>query len=207
MIGQRRGRGRVFMVRVALLAAGLMVMPAWASLWPGSAAPGFTLTMALAGKTSSFSLARALQRGPVVLYFYPAAFTPGCSIEAHEFAEAIDQFKAEGATVIGASGDDLATIRRFSRAGCQGRFGVLSDPGLKVAASYDALDPFVDNRADRVSYVITPDHQIYFALASTNPMAHISATLQALKRWRAEQQKDPRKELPRDSQKKAIAMP
>lgn len=169
----------------------MLAVPAGASLWPGSTAPDFTLTMALAGQTSSFSLDEALKRGPVVLYFYPAAFTPGCSIEAHEFAEAIDDFKAVSTTVIGASGDDLATIKRFSKAGCQGRFGVLSDAGLKVASSYDALNPFVDNHADRVSYVITPDHRVYFALASMNPMAHISATLQAVKRWRAEQQQSP----------------
>ncbi len=183
--------GRGGMTRAGMLLAGLCLLAssAQAALWPGSLAPDFTLTMALAGKTSSFALDKALKRGPVVLYFYPAAFTPGCSIEAHEFAEAIDQFKAVGATVVGASGDDLATIRRFSRAGCQGRFGVLSDAGLKVAASYDALNPFVDHHADRVSYVITPDHRVYFALASLNPMAHISATLQALKRWQAEEKK------------------
>lgn len=204
--------------RAGLVAVGIMAAPAWASLWPGSAAPDFTLTMALAGKTSTFSLGKALQNGPVVLYFYPAAFTPGCSIEAHEFAEAIDAFKAEGATVVGASGDNLKTLKRFSKAGCQGRFGVLSDAGLKVATQYDALDPFADSRAERVSYVITPDHRVYFTLASANPMAHISATLQAVKRWRAEQKapvretpkeapKEPPKDPPSLLRKKVIAMP
>lgn len=201
-------------LRAGLMAVGIMAAPAWAALWPGSAAPDFSLPMALAGKVSTFSLARALQNGPVVLYFYPAAFTPGCSIEAHEFAEAMDLFKAEGATVVGASGDTLEVLRRFSKAGCQGRFGVLSDAGLKVAAQYDALDPFADSHAERVSYVITPDHQVYFVLASTNPMAHVSATLKAVKRWRAEQ-KAPAKEAPKEPpkdppgllRKKVIAMP
>ncbi len=188
MIGTRINPGRMqAAARSFAMAACLLATPAGAALWPGSSAPDFTLTMALAGKASSFSLDQALKRGPVVLYFYPAAFTPGCSIEAHEFAEAIDDFKAVNTTVVGASGDDLATIKRFSKAGCQGRFGVLSDTGLKVASSYDALNPFIDNHADRVSYVITPDRRVYFALSSMNPMAHISATLQAVRRWRAEQ--------------------
>lgn len=176
----------------ALAMFALSAMPARAALWPGSPAPDFTLTMALAGKVSSFSLDKALRKGPVVLYFYPAAFTPGCSLEAHEFAESMDLFRMAGATVIGASGDDLATVKRFSKAGCQGRFGVLSDPGLKVAESYDALNPFLDNHADRVSYVITPDRRVYFSLASMNPLAHISATLQAVRDWRAEQVKQPK---------------
>lgn len=163
-----------------------LALPARAALWPGSQAPDFTLAMAVNGRSSSFTLSQALKRGPVVLYFYPAAFTPGCSIEAHEFAESIDEFKREGATVIGASGDDLATLRRFSKAGCQGRFGVLADNGLKVAASYDALNPYADQHADRVSYVITPDGRVYSALSTMNPMAHISASLAALRRWQAE---------------------
>jgi len=91
---------------------------AQAELKVGEQAPDFTAQAALAGQVSSFSLAQALKSGPVVLYFYPAAFTTGCTIEAHLFAEAIDKYKALGATVIGVSNDQLDTLKQFSLSAC-----------------------------------------------------------------------------------------
>src|SRR5580704_568215 len=91
----------------ALLALMLITLPAEAALNPGAAAPDFTTQASLGGKEFSFSLADALKQGPVVLYFYPAAFTPGCTVEAHDFAEATEKFHALGATVIGVSHDPI----------------------------------------------------------------------------------------------------
>jgi len=102
-----------------ILAATLLAVPALAALKPGDAAPDFTAPASLGGKQFSFSLSDALKKGPVVLYFYPAAFTPGCTLEAHEFAEAIDKYAALGATVIGVSADDIDTLDRFSVSECR----------------------------------------------------------------------------------------
>src|SRR5690349_3264827 len=96
--------------RLAALAALLLPALACAALSAGSKAPPFTAQATLAGKTFSFSLAESLKKGPVVLYFYPAAFTPGCTVEAHLFAESMEKFQALGATVIGMSGDDLEKL-------------------------------------------------------------------------------------------------
>src|ERR1700712_4176035 len=85
-----------------------------AALKPGSKAPEFSAQASLGGVVSTFDLDQMLKQGPVVLYFYPAAFTKGCTIEAHLFAEAIDKYKALGATVIGVSGDNIATLDKFS---------------------------------------------------------------------------------------------
>src|SRR5262245_9546499 len=93
-----------------------------AALKPGDSAPDFSTQASLAGKAFDFSLASALKKGPVVLYFYPAAFTPGCTVEAHEFAEATAQFKALGATVIGVSHDDIAKLNKFSVSECRNKF-------------------------------------------------------------------------------------
>ena len=100
-----------------LMAFGLgcvLASPLYAALKPGDRAPDFTTQATLAGKPFTFSLAESLKAGPVVLYFYPAAFTHGCTIEAHEFAEATDKFKALGATVIGVSHDPIDTLNKFS---------------------------------------------------------------------------------------------
>src|ERR1700683_1353091 len=104
---------------------------AWAMLQPGASAPDFTTQATLAGKPFQFALASALKKGPVVLYFYPAAFTTGCTIEAHEFADAIDQYKALGATVIGVSHDPLDKLQKFSVSDCRSKFAVAADTNQK----------------------------------------------------------------------------
>jgi peroxiredoxin Q/BCP len=174
------------MKKLCLLAIALttaVAMPVLASLKPGADAPVFTADASLAGKPFKFSLAEALKKGPVVLYFYPAAFTSGCNVEAHKFAEATEQFKALGAQVIGVSKDDLDTLHKFSVSECGGKFAVAADPGLKVAKSYDATLFVMPGHADRTSYVITPDGKILYAYSALNPNDHVANTLQALKTW------------------------
>src|SRR3954469_15986932 len=127
------------MIRAALtLPLLISAAPALAALTPGAVAPDFSTQGALAGKPFAFSLKQALKKGPVVLYFYPKAFTSGCTIEAHEFAEAAATFKEAGATLIGMSGDDIGTLHKFSTQECSSKFPVASDPDLKVIRAYDA---------------------------------------------------------------------
>ena len=104
----------------------------------GSTAPKFTAKASLAGNEFDFSLKKALAKGPVVLYFYPAAYTGGCDLEAHTFAELKDKFTAAGATIIGVSADDIQRLKSFSSSPdyCAGKFAVASDPGGKIAAKY-----------------------------------------------------------------------
>src|SRR5271155_2267030 len=131
------------MKRVIALALGTYVMsaPLYAALPEGVQAPDFTTDATLAGKPFKFSLAAALKTGPVVLYFYPAAFTPGCTVEAHEFAEATDKFAALGATVIGVSHDPIDKLNKFSVSECRNKFAVASDADGSVMKEYDAVLP------------------------------------------------------------------
>jgi peroxiredoxin len=119
----------------------------------------------------------------VVLYFFPAAFSVGCSIEAHEFAEATPQFEALGATVIGVSGDDIDTLGKFSVQACQGKFSVASDSTLSVAKSYDAVLTLKPEFANRVSYVIAPNGSVVYHYQSLKPSRHVEKTLAALRDW------------------------
>ena len=162
----------------ALCALGLPT-PALAELETGETAPVFTTKAAMAGKEFGFSLANALKQGPVVLYFYPKAFTSGCTLEANAFAEAMPQFKAQGASVIGMSNDDIETLKRFSREECRDAFpvGVAS---FDVREDYDAGSedrPY----ASRTSYVIAPDGTIATVYSSGDYRQHVSRTLAAVK--------------------------
>ncbi len=161
-------------------------LDAAAVLKAGDKAPEFSTQASLGGKTFSYSLADALKRGPVVLYFYPAAFTKGCTIEAHEFADAVDEYKRYGATVIGVSHDDIATLTRFSVSECRSKFPVAADESGRIIESYDAALPLVTERANRVSYVIAPDGRIVYEYTSLSPDEHVKNTLAAVKRWAAE---------------------
>src|SRR5579871_3248936 len=140
--------------------AAAFCMPASAALQEGAKAPDFTAQASLGGKEYTFSLASALKKGPVVLYFYPAAFTKGCTIEAHDFAAAIDRYKKLNATVIGVSHDTIGTLNRFSVSECRSKFPVVADPKLKVAKAYDAVLPEDTSYANRTSYVIAPTGKI-----------------------------------------------
>ncbi|WP_321794503.1 peroxiredoxin [Caballeronia sp. J97] len=160
-------------------------LTAGATLKPGDAAPDFTAQASLGGNVYDYSLADALKKGPVVLYFYPAAFTKGCTIEAHEFAEAVDQYKAEGATVIGVSHDNIDTLKKFSVSECRSKFPVAADADSKIIRSYDASMPMKSTMANRVSYVIAPDGRVIYEYTSLSPDQHVANTLQALRDWNA----------------------
>ena len=162
-------------------------MPAKAALDVGDAAPDFTAQAALAGKTYRYSLAESLAKGPVVLYFFPAAFSEGCSLEAHSFAEAVGQYEALGATVVGVSGDDLDTIAKFSVQACQSKFPVASDESKSVIKAYDAIMQTRPDYANRVSYVIAPNGKVVYSYLSLNPTKHVEKTLSALRQWSQEQ--------------------
>ncbi|TKC86972.1 peroxiredoxin [Trinickia terrae] len=159
-------------------------LPALAVLKPGDKAPDFSTQASLGGKTFDYTLADALKRGPVVLYFYPAAFTTGCTIEAHLFAEAVDEYKQYGATVIGVSHDDVDTLTKFSVSECRSKFPVAADTDGHIIDVYDAALPIV-KRANRVSYVIAPDGKIIYEYTSMSPDKHVENTMQAVKAWAA----------------------
>ncbi len=174
---------RRLMVCTSLMAA-TFAAPALAALAVGAAAPDFSAQASLGGKEFNFSLADALKKGPVVLYFYPAAFTKGCTIEAHEFAEATSQFAALGATVIGVSHDSIGTLDKFSVSECRSKFPVAADPDETVIKSYDAVLAQKPEYANRTSYVIAPDHTILMTYTDLNPDKHVELTLAAVKKWR-----------------------
>jgi len=169
-----------------LLAFGCAATAAFAALAVGAKAPDFTLQASMGGKDFTFSLADALKKGPVVLYFYPAAFTKGCTVEAHDFADAMDQYAAQGATVIGVSHDDIATLDKFSVSECRSKFPVAADTDQAVMKSYDAVLWVKPEYANRTSYVIAPDHSILLAYTDLNPDQHVALTMAAVKKWKAE---------------------
>ncbi|USI73062.1 peroxiredoxin [Sphingomonas morindae] len=162
----------------------LCTAPAMAALPVGAPAPGFATQASLAGKPMPFDLARALKKGPVVLYFYPAAFTSGCTVEAHDFAEATDEFHKLGATVIGMSADPIDVLNRFSVAECRNKFAVGSATP-RIIADYD-VKLATSSRANRTSYVIAPDGRILFAYSAMDPAGHVAKTLAAVKAWKAQ---------------------
>ncbi len=164
----------------ALMLLGL-TLPASAALKPGQLAPTFAARASLGGKAFDFALSTALAKGPVVLYFYPAAFTPGCTLEAHNFAQHIGAFKKYGATVIGVSHDSIATLNKFGVSECRSKFAVAADPDLKIARRYDSVLKLAPSLADRVSYVIDRDGKIAYVYRAMNPEKHVSNALAALK--------------------------
>ena len=163
--------------------------PAAAALKQGAKAPDFLAPATLGGKEFTFSLADALKHGPVVLYFYPAAFTTGCTIEAHNFAEAVPQFRALGASVIGVSRDGIATLNKFSIQECRSAFPVAADSTGAIAKAYDAQLSSLLAISDRTSYVISPNGVIVYAYRALDPDHHVSNTLEALKSWSNSQTK------------------
>jgi peroxiredoxin len=175
---------------LALLLATLLVAgPATAALPNGAKAPDFQATASLAGKTFRFSLAEALKQGPVVLYFYPAAFTPGCTVEAHDFAEAIERYHALGATVIGVSHDPIETLQKFSVSECRNKFAVAADTDQTIMKAYDAVLEGRPQYANRTSYVIAPDGRILYSYTDLDPGKHVENTLAALQAWHDAQTK------------------
>ncbi|KTT75239.1 peroxiredoxin [Sphingomonas endophytica] len=169
---------------LAVLAALTLATPAVAALAPGAKAPDFSTRGAIAGKVIPVRLAEQLKRGPVVLYFFPAAFTGGCNAEARAFAEQVQAFRAAGATVIGMSADNVPDLQRFSSTECAGKFAVAS-AGPKVVAGYDvALGKEVKGRqvTSRTSYVIDRNGLIAFAYSDMNPTEHVTRSLAAVRK-------------------------
>jgi peroxiredoxin len=178
-------------MRALLAGLGLAVLaaaPAMAALQPGAKAPDFTAQASLGGKVYSFSLKDALKKGPVVLYFYPAAFTPGCTIEAHEFADAMGDFKKLHATVIGVSRDPIDKLNKFSVSECRSKFPVAADTDGHITQAYDAVlvppwNPKAQPLANRISYVISPEGQVIYGYTSLDPSKHVENTMTAVKTW------------------------
>ena len=170
------------MKRLALAAALAVVAssPAFAALPIGAAAPTFATTAYQAGKPVAFDLAQALKKGPVVLYFFPAAYTGGCNIEAQEFARSIEDFKAAGATVIGVTGGNTDRLADFSKEHCAGQFPVAGVSAATIKA-YDAAMPARAEMSNRTSYVIGRNGKIVGVHSEMSPLGHISATLAVLK--------------------------
>lgn len=179
---------------ILTLVAALAALPAGAALAPGAKAPNFTTRGALAGKVVTVSLAQQLKQGPLVLYFFPAANTGGCDIEAKTFADAIGDFRAAGASVVGMSTDSVDTLKVFSTGKCAGKFPVAS-AGPRVVAAYDVDygKPVPINGGPprqitkRTSYVIAPDGKIVFEHTGGDPLPHVAGTLKAVRDWRAKQ--------------------
>jgi thioredoxin-dependent peroxiredoxin len=161
----------------------LLTHSAFAALNVGDVAPDFTTQASLGGKEFTYRLSDALKSGPVVLYFYPAAFTQGCTVEAHNFAEAVPKYKEFGATVIGVSTDDIGTLNKFSVSECRSQFPVASDANHAIMKAYDAVLLWKTNYANRTSYVITPDGRVAYEYTAMNPDKHVENTLAAVKEW------------------------
>jgi thioredoxin-dependent peroxiredoxin len=167
----------------AAVSALLIALPVCAALPDGAKAPDIRTVATLAGKEFTFSLADALKKGPVVLYFYPAAFTPGCTVEAHLFAEATAKFHELGATVIGVSHDPIEKLDRFSVSECRNKFAVASDADGSIMKAYDSVLPSHPEYANRTSYVIAPTGKIIYSYTAMKPDQHVENTMAAVKKW------------------------
>ena len=169
---------------IGALFATAFTLPAFAALKQSEKAPDFKARASLDGKEFDFSLADALKKGPVVVYFYPAAYTPGCSAEAHAFAETKDKFDTQGATIIGVSQDTIERLKEFSAdpAYCAGKFPVASDSKGDIAKAYNlsvrvredgskdmkGRDLSGRNSTERTTFVIDKDHKIVATLSSAD---------------------------------------
>lgn len=166
---------RAFPIALAMLVCSA---PALAALPVGAKAPNFVTSGALGGKPFKLNLAEQLRHGPVVLYFYPKAFTKGCTLEAHAFSEAMPQFRKAGARVIGMSADDLETLKKFSVEACRGAFPV-ARADRKVIKAYDVALPLV-GMSNRTSYVIAQDGRIVMVHSDMDWKDHVARTLAAV---------------------------
>lgn len=187
---------------LACLLALAIALPAGAALQTGEAAPDFRAPAALAGKTFTFSLKETLAKGPVVVYFFPAAFTDACNIQAHAFAAHYENFVAAGATVVGVSLDSIARLKTFSAEPnyCGGKVAVASDADGSIAKSYDlrveepppgVTDtqglPLQHGLVEQITFVVAPDGKIAATITTESPTAHVAQALEAVERLAAKQ--------------------
>ena len=181
-----------------LLAAVLsfaILSPAFAALKEGDNAPSFTAQSSFAGKASGYSLGNALKKGPVVVYFYPSAYTNGCNVQAHAFAVSYDKFAAAGATIIGVSLDSIARLNDFSKDPeyCNSKFPVASDADGRIAKSYDlkvheGRAGLKDTRgvdidhgfAERTTFIVSPDGRVAATIGGMSPQANVDKALEAV---------------------------
>ena len=164
----------------AFAAVSLAATPATAALKVGDKAPDFTTTGAIGGKEFKLHLAEQLKKGPVVLYFFPKAFTSGCTAEAHAFSEAIGDFRKAGAQVIGMSADDLKTLHDFSTKECRSAFPVAT-ASPPIQKSYDVAWAAHPGITTRTSYVIAKDGKIVMVHDDLDFSQHVARTLAAVK--------------------------
>jgi peroxiredoxin len=182
---------------IAAATAGVMTAPAFAALEQGATAPEFSAKGMLGGAEFTFKLSDALKKGPVVVYFFPAAYTAGCTAETKAFADAADDFKAAGATLIGvtagaaladgkfaSASDNLARLAEFSKEHCRDKFPIAA-VDLATVQAYNVVLPKKPDWSDRTSYVIAPDGKIALAYTDPAPNGHITKSLEAVKAWKA----------------------
>jgi len=173
----------------------VVAVPAFAALKMGDTAPDFRAQASLAGKEFAFSLKDQLKKGPVVVYFYPSAYTTGCNIQAHTFSENHDKFAAAGATVVGVSLDRIATLNQFSADPdyCAGKLPVASDADGKIAKSYDLKvsageagdkntrgEEIGHGYAERTTFIVTPDGKIAATIGGVSPKQNVEKALDAV---------------------------
>lgn len=167
---------RPLIAAVAMFAA----TPALAALPVGAVAPDFSTQGTQGGEPFQFSLKAALKKGPVVMYFFPKAFTSGCTIETKAFADASGEFKAAGATLIGVAADSIDDLKRFSTEACGKKFAMaVASP--QMIADYKVALPLLAGRSNRTTFVIGKDGRIAWTLADFKPDPHITGSLAALK--------------------------
>lgn len=181
----------------ALLASITLALPAHAALKEGDNAPDFEAPAALAGQAYTFALKQALKTGPVVVYFYPAAFTNGCSLQAHTFAVNAEHFAAANATVIGLSLDTPEQLREFSAdpQSCAGKVPVASDASGRIARAFDVRvsapeagrknrrgEEITHGRAERTTFIVTPDGKVAAAIAGVSPDEQVQQALIAVRK-------------------------
>lgn len=162
--------------------------PALAALKVGDKAPDFSAKAALAGKDFDFKLSKALKKGPVVLYFFPAAYTAGCTAEAHEFAEATPEFEKLGAKVIGVTAGNVDRIKDFSKEHCRDKFAVAA-ADASLIKTYDVVLDKKPEWSNRTSYVIAPNRQILLSYTDGNFQGHVTQTMDAVKAYNASKKK------------------
>jgi len=181
-----RAMVRRLLIPLAALTALVSTSPALAALPVGAKAPLFVTQGALNGQPFAFDLKKALRKGPVVLYFYPKAFTQGCTLEAHAFSEATEDFRKVGATVIGMSADDFPTLQKFSTEACRGKFAVATaSPDVIRAYDVALVRPGMPTGlTDRTSYVIARDGRIVMVHSELDYRDHVRLTLEAARKLR-----------------------
>jgi peroxiredoxin len=182
-------------ILLGLLGSTVISLSAFAALEAGDTAPGFEAKASLAGVPFDYSLQDALDKGPVVVYFYPSAYTQGCNIQAHEFAVKMTEFTAAGASVIGVSLDNIERLNDFSADPeyCAGELAVASDESGEIARSYglkvgDAREGAKDTRgieighgfAERITFIVTPDGKIAETIGGMSPMENVHKSLEAV---------------------------